>query len=67
MNVPNSESSQIRTFAVLYQSEMDNFFKEEGDFISTDGYHPQIEHSIKHMIIITNETRKTRLRGFGIR
>ena len=37
MNVPNSESSQIRTFAVLYQSEMDNFFKEERDFISTNG------------------------------
>ena len=37
MNVPNSESSQIRTFAVLYQYEMDNFFKEEGDFISLDG------------------------------
>ena len=37
MNVANSESSQIRTFAVLYQSEMDNFFKEEKDFISTDG------------------------------
>ena len=37
MNVPNSESSQIKTFALLYQYEMDNFFKEVGDFISTDG------------------------------
>ena len=37
MNVPNSKSSQIRTFAFLYRSEMDNFFKEERDSISTDG------------------------------
>ena len=33
---PVQKSSQIRKIADLYQSEMDNFFKEERDFISTD-------------------------------